>query len=147
VTKNRCASDGYHQKGSVHQYRFRIQPEDQSDRNRPRQPTQDQDAQPGQPAAASQHVRRADAAVPTVAESLDDGKEIDKFLWERSHLNSMEKPWEKTVIFGHTPRPEPVQDSKMIGIDTGCVYQRVGYGKLTAVKLPEKEFVQQECID
>ncbi len=83
----------------------------------------------------------------TIAESLDDEQEIDKFLWERSHLNSMDKPWEKTVIFGHTPRPEPVQDSKMIGIDTGCVYQRVGYGKLTAVKLPEKEFIQQECID
>jgi len=83
----------------------------------------------------------------TIAESVDDEEEVKEFLWERSHLNAFETPWEKTVIFGHTPRPRPLVKDKMIGIDTGCVYDRVGYGKLTAVKLPETEFIQQNCLD
>jgi serine/threonine protein phosphatase 1 len=83
----------------------------------------------------------------TIAESLKDKEEIQEFLWERSHLNVFETPWEKTVVFGHTPRPKPILKDNMIGVDTGCVYDRVGYGKLTAVKLPEEEFVQQICLD
>lgn len=83
----------------------------------------------------------------TIADSVEDKNEIQKFLWERSHLNAFETPWEKTVIFGHTPRPKPLKKGKMIGIDTGCVYNRVGYGKLTAVKLPEEEFIQQTALE
>jgi len=83
----------------------------------------------------------------TIAQSLENEEERQEFLWERSHLNAFETPWEKTVVFGHTPRPRPLQKDKMIGIDTGCVYDRVGYGKLTAVKLPEEEFVMQPCLD
>lgn len=83
----------------------------------------------------------------TIAESVQDEDEVKEFLWERSHLNAFETAWEKTVVFGHTPRPKPVQKDKMIGIDTGCVYDRVGYRKLTAAKLPEEEFVQQFCLD
>lgn len=83
----------------------------------------------------------------TIAESIEDEDEMQEFLWERSHLNAFETPWEKTVVFGHTPRPKPIQKDKMIGIDTGCVFDRVGYGKLTAVKLPEEEFIQQTAIE
>lgn len=83
----------------------------------------------------------------TIAQSLENEDEIKEFLWERSHLNAYETPWEKTVVFGHTPRPKPLKKANMIGIDTGCVYDRVGYGKLTAVKLPEEEFIQQVCLD
>lgn len=83
----------------------------------------------------------------TIKEALKDERQVQEFLWERSHLNSAQKPWEKPVVFGHTPRPNPMNEPKMIGIDTGCVYRRTGYGKLTAVKLPEKEFIQQDCID
>lgn len=83
----------------------------------------------------------------TIAESIKDKNEMQDFLWIRSHLNVVEKPWEKTIVFGHTPRPHPMQKSRMIGIDTGCVYDRAGYGKLTAVKLPEVEFIQQHRID
>lgn len=83
----------------------------------------------------------------TIADSLKDEEEIHRFLWERSHLNAFETPWEKTIVFGHTPRPKPLQKEKMIGIDTGCVYDRVGYGTLTAAKLPEEEFIQQPCLD
>lgn len=83
----------------------------------------------------------------TIADSIEDDSEVQQFLWERSHLNAFETPWEKTVVFGHTPRPKPIQKEKMIGIDTGCVFDRVGYGNLTAVKLPEVEFLQQTAID
>ena len=83
----------------------------------------------------------------TIADSIEDENEIQEFLWERSHLNAFETPWEKTVVFGHTPQPKPIQKKNMIGIDTGCVYDRVGYGKLTAVLLPEEEFLQQKAID
>ncbi|NIT57375.1 MAG: serine/threonine protein phosphatase [Aliifodinibius sp.] len=83
----------------------------------------------------------------TIADSLKDDNEIQEFLWERSHLNAFETPWEKTVVFGHTPNPKPIQKDKMIGIDTGCVFDGMGLGKLTAVKLPEEEFIQQTAID
>ena len=83
----------------------------------------------------------------TIEESLKSEDDKHEFLWERSHLNAFETPWEKTVVFGHTPRPQPLKKDKMIGIDTGCVYERVGYGTLTAVKLPEEEFIQQPCLD
>lgn len=85
--------------------------------------------------------------VKTIKESLKDKNQMQDFLWIRSHLNVFKKPWEKTVVFGHTPRPHPVHKSKMIGIDTGCVYDRQGYRKLTAVRLPEEKFVEHPCID
>ncbi len=83
----------------------------------------------------------------SIADSLADEEEMQEFLWERSHLNAFETPWEKTVVFGHTPRSNPIKKKNMLGIDTGCVYDRIGYGKLTAVKLPEEEFIQQVCLD
>lgn len=83
----------------------------------------------------------------TIEQSLKDEEDIHGFLWERSHLNVFDTPWEKTVVFGHTPRPNPLIKEKMIGIDTGCVYEQIGYGKLTAAKLPEEEFIQQPCLD
>lgn len=82
----------------------------------------------------------------TNGESEDD-EIVQEFLWERSHLGVPETPWEKTVVFGHTPRAEPVIRSNMLGIDTGCVYASMGYGILTAALLPEEKFIQQECLD
>ncbi|HEX6981793.1 MAG TPA: metallophosphoesterase family protein [Balneolaceae bacterium] len=87
------------------------------------------------------------SAAKTIKESLQDEEEVEGFLWERSHLNAFETPWEKKVVFGHTPRPQPIRKNGMLGIDTGCVFDKVGYGKLTAVKLPEEEFIQQICLD
>lgn len=83
----------------------------------------------------------------TIEQSLEDKSSHHDFLWERSHLNAFETPWEKTVVFGHTPRSHPIQKDKMLGIDTGCVYESLGYGKLTAALLPEREFIQQVCLD
>ncbi|TVR18033.1 MAG: serine/threonine protein phosphatase [Balneolaceae bacterium] len=90
------------------------------------------------------------AGVPphkTIAESKLNEESEHFYLWGREHLNAFEVPWEKTVIFGHTPRPYPIRKKMMVGIDTGCVYDELGYGKLTAVVLPSMEFVQQASID
>ena len=42
-----------------------------------------------------------------------------------------------TVVYGHTPVPEPEWLNRTINIDTGCVFG----GKLTALRYPEREFV------
>jgi serine/threonine protein phosphatase 1 len=90
------------------------------------------------------------AGVPpdqTIEKSLNNERSQDFFLWGRDHLNAFDVPWEKTVVFGHTPRSFPIQKKKMIGIDTGCVYNELGFGKLTAVLLPENTFIQQASLD
>ncbi len=83
----------------------------------------------------------------TLEESKNDEKFEEYFLWGREHLNAFETPWEKTVVFGHTPRAHPIRKQNMIGIDTGCVYNKIGLGKLTAVVLPETKFIQQISLD
>ena len=83
----------------------------------------------------------------TIKENLESEEEIQDFLWKRSHLNAFDTPWEKPIVFGHTPRFHPIRKPQMIGIDTGCVYDKLGYGKLTAMLLPEGTFEQQICID
>ena len=68
------------------------------------------------------------------------GEEV--FLWDRSHFEAKDTAWEKPVVVGHTPHPQPVNKPRLICIDTGCVYfTRPGFGKLTAVRLPERAFV------
>lgn len=84
----------------------------------------------------------------TIKEHINSKNGQEKFLWERSHLKADKNNWEKTVVFGHTPDARPVVKPNMIGIDTGCVYKKIpGMGNLTAVLLPEQEFIQQECVD
>jgi len=81
----------------------------------------------------------------TVAEALANEEVYNSFLWMRDHIENGDNKWEKTVVFGHTPVREPIEKNNMIGIDTGCVYEQ--FGNLTAVILPEQEFVQQKKID
>jgi len=77
----------------------------------------------------------------TIRENVKENDEF-VFLWERSHLKASELPWEKTVVCGHTPMAEPLNRERLINIDTGCVYMNhEGMGRLTAVRLPEREFV------
>ena len=76
--------------------------------------------------------------------SIEENKENygeDVFLWERSHIKASDLAWEKAVVCGHTPQPNPINRDKLIAIDTGCVYHmHPGLGRLTAVSLPEREF-------
>jgi len=82
-----------------------------------------------------------------IADSKKDKEAPYHFLWDRSHLNALETAWEKKVVFGHTPRSHPIVKDKMLGIDTGCVYRSLGYGKLTSILLPEEKFIKQICLD
>jgi len=84
----------------------------------------------------------------TIKQAVNSPETYESFLWSRSHLDARNLAWEKKVVFGHTPRPEPIVKGPMIGIDTGCVYSQMGnYSKLTAIKLPEEEFIFQPCLD
>ena len=83
----------------------------------------------------------------SIEKSIDTPEKHDYFLWGREHLNVLETSWEKTVVFGHTPRAFPIRKPRMLGIDTGCVYTEDGYGKLTAVLLPEEKFIEQKSLD
>lgn len=83
----------------------------------------------------------------TIENCIESPDVHDYFLWGREHLNALDTSWEKTVVFGHTPRAFPIRKPKMLGIDTGCVYNEIGYGKLTAVLLPEEKFIEQKSLD
>jgi len=77
----------------------------------------------------------------TIAENVAREDE-HTFLWERGHLHARNLKWEKPVVCGHTPHSEPVNEEKLILIDTGCVYYtHPMMGRLTAVRLPEREFL------
>ncbi len=62
----------------------------------------------------------------------------DWCLWVRDRFIRSSFDFGKPVIFGHTVFPEPLVESNKIGIDTGAVYG----GKLTALLLPDMEFIQ-----
>lgn len=47
----------------------------------------------------------------------------------------------RTVVYGHTPVPEPEWLNRTVNIDTGCVFG----GRLTALRYPENEFVSVEA--
>ena len=84
----------------------------------------------------------------TVEEAKGDPDYENSFIWTRSHIGASRLKWEKPVIFGHTPVPEPVLDDLMINIDTGCVFKgRGGMGNLTALLLPEREVIQQPGLE
>lgn len=83
----------------------------------------------------------------TIKENLQDDYERGQFLWQRAHMHARGNRWEKSVVFGHTPVKKPLVRDNMIGIDTGCVYAQRGYGVLTAVTLPDMEFIEQESLD
>lgn len=66
----------------------------------------------------------------------------DIALWTRAHLHADRSAWEVPVVCGHTPVSMPLAEENLIAIDTGAVYHhRPDLGRLTAVRLPEVEFV------
>jgi serine/threonine protein phosphatase 1 len=72
--------------------------------------------------------------VPLAAQSEAD------LIWIRGPFLSYADPFDKIVVHGHTPEPEPVVRQNRIGIDTGAVFT----GRLTALRLEggAREFLQ-----
>jgi serine/threonine protein phosphatase 1 len=58
-------------------------------------------------------------------------------LWIRDEFIRSMHRFDKPVIFGHTVFKKPLVQRNKIGIDTGAVYG----GRLTALLLPEREFI------
>lgn len=63
--------------------------------------------------------------------------ETDEFGLPVRHDWAAEYRGSSTVVYGHTPIPEPEWINRTVNIDTGCVFG----GRLTALRWPEKEFV------
>jgi serine/threonine protein phosphatase 1 len=63
--------------------------------------------------------------VPLAAQSEAD------LVWIRGPFLNHAEPFDKIVVHGHTPGPQPVTRQNRIGIDTGAVFT----GRLTALRL------------
>lgn len=46
----------------------------------------------------------------------------EDLLWIREDFLQSDYDWGKTVVYGHTPRREPLLEEKRICVDTGAVY-------------------------
>ncbi len=60
----------------------------------------------------------------------------EDLLWIRDDFLRSDYDWGKTVVFGHTPRSEPLLAANRIGVDTGAVYGRT----LTCCAVEERRF-------
>jgi calcineurin-like phosphoesterase family protein len=65
-------------------------------------------------------------------------QELKDLVWIRQEFYQFVGRFPKPVVFGHTPMRHVLMAEDRIGIDTGCVYG----GKLTCLKLPEREIIQ-----
>lgn len=65
-------------------------------------------------------------------------QELKDLVWIRQEFYQFVGRFPKPVVFGHTPMRHVLLAEDRIGIDTGCVYG----GKLTCLKLPEREIIQ-----
>ncbi|MCW3813667.1 polynucleotide kinase-phosphatase [Micromonospora sp. DR5-3] len=79
---------------------------------------------------ASGRVRAFALFGETTGETDEYGLPV-RYPWARDYRGSA------TVVYGHTPTPEPEWVNNTICIDTGCVFG----GRLTALRYPEKELV------
>lgn len=63
-------------------------------------------------------------------------QELNDLVWIREEFFYSAYDFGKTVVFGHTPFPQPFIHNRRIGIDTGAVYGN----RLTALELPAMRF-------
>ncbi|NES14461.1 MULTISPECIES: polynucleotide kinase-phosphatase [Micromonospora] len=84
---------------------------------------------------ASGRVRSFALYGETTGETDEYGLPV-RYPWARDYRGSA------TVVYGHTPTPEPEWVNNTICVDTGCVFG----GKLTALRYPEKELVSVPAV-
>ena len=70
--------------------------------------------------------------IPLAEQSPED------LLWIRHEFIESDWDFGRTIVFGHTPLPEPLIEKNKIGIDTGAVYG----GRLTCIELPSRKIYQ-----
>ena len=63
---------------------------------------------------------------------------VEDLVWIRQEFFQFVGRFPKPIVFGHTPLRKVLMAPDRIGIDTGCVYG----GKLTCVRLPDREVIQ-----
>ncbi|MCC3160321.1 polynucleotide kinase-phosphatase [Hymenobacter sp. 15J16-1T3B] len=80
---------------------------------------------------------RGSGAVRAFALFGETTGEIDEFGLPVRYPWAAEYRGRATVVYGHTPVPEPEWLNNTIDIDTGCVFG----GRLTALRYPERELV------
>lgn len=80
---------------------------------------------------------RASGAVRAFALYGETTGETDEFGLPVRYNWAAEYRGQASVVYGHTPVPEPEWLNNTINIDTGCVFG----GKLTALRYPERELV------
>jgi protein phosphatase len=80
---------------------------------------------------------RASGAVRSFALYGDTTGETDEFGLPVRYPWAEDYRGQATVVYGHTPVPEPTWLNKTICVDTGCVFG----GSLTALQYPERELV------
>lgn len=68
--------------------------------------------------------------------------EIDEFGLPVRHEWARDYRGATTLVYGHTPVPEPEWLNRTINIDTGCVFG----GKLTALRYPENQLVAVDAL-
>ncbi len=51
-------------------------------------------------------------------------QDVGDLLWIRDEFINSDYDWGKTVVYGHTPRQEPLITKTRLALDTGCVYGR-----------------------
>ena len=78
----------------------------------------------------------------TPLENLPD----EILYWDRSYIygSHADDYKGKVIVCGHTPSQDIMNEKHRICIDTGACFERMG--KLTCVKLPEREFTQQGFV-
>ncbi|HST57686.1 MAG TPA: polynucleotide kinase-phosphatase [Longimicrobium sp.] len=80
---------------------------------------------------------RGSGAVRAFALYGETTGETDEFGLPVRHNWAAEYRGPATVVYGHTPVPEPEWLNRTINVDTGCVFG----GRLTALRWPERELV------